>query len=549
MKKISSIIFIFLIIMTLQSCYSYDNINYNKVSYEFENLYDNYDIEEDKLNAYYIDDSDIMYMDIAEFLVSLDGFYQTAYYNKTVTMSLKEYTLFFYSSDGENILRHSMTIDWLNDTITVSSRTFFQAINSESLIDLLKHIDIDEEVIKEGKSKTFDLKKYDINIYYKDHLLLIPFTILNELFCSSNYYNIYFDGNKFYGTYYDLTSQDEKTYVDIIENSSLKNKEESDEERLFCYNQLLFTIDNFYGLKDYKKINTEEVLNNYKDRILSKDPLVYNKAYSDFFYTYLDELHTRIPIYSFYLNDHSKIETKYGDFYNEFKDSANKLVAQANDRLDTLDNSVYYKNDLAVIFFTSFKIDNSNDLNDTYEFIKKSLRDIMYHPGIKKIAFDISLNGGGVILSMYKTLSLFSDEYLKFYSADSMYDSVYNTVLRVDNNKDDSYDYLDTFKNKGYDFYIITGINTFSAANSFTSFAKDNKIAKIIGQKTGGGMCSVLPIILSDMTTIEMSSTNLELNKNQEYIEGGIDVDLKISYDNYYDYNKINELINNAYYN
>ena len=96
MKKISSIIFIFLIIMTLQSCYSYDNINYNKVSYEFENLYDNYDIEEDKLNAYYIDDSDIMYMDIAEFLVSLDGFYQTAYYNKTVTMSLKEYTLFFY---------------------------------------------------------------------------------------------------------------------------------------------------------------------------------------------------------------------------------------------------------------------------------------------------------------------------------------------------------------------------------------------------------------------------------------------------------------------
>lgn len=76
--------------------------------------------------------------------------------------------------------------------------------------------------------------------------------------------------------------------------------------------------------------------------------------------------------------------------------------------------------------------------------------------------------------------------------------------------------------NTNYKYYILTSGNSFSAANYFTSIAKDMGIATIIGQTTGGGMCSVIPLVLSDGSAITISSYNTTRNSKFGSIEYGV---------------------------
>ena len=69
---------------------------------------------------------------------------------------------------------------------------------------------------------------------------------------------------------------------------------------------------------------------------------------------------------------------------------------------------------------------------------------------------------------------------------------------------------------------------------------------KSIGQKSGGGMCSVLPVVLADTTTVEMSSTNAMytyVNNKLVFMEGGFEPDIELDYDKFYDIEYINSIL------
>ncbi|WP_429978376.1 S41 family peptidase, partial [Mycoplasmopsis bovis] len=82
---------------------------------------------------------------------------------------------------------------------------------------------------------------------------------------------------------------------------------------------------------------------------------------------------------------------------------------------------------------------------------------------------------------------------------------------------------------------ILAGVNTFSAANLLTHIAKENKFATILGNKSGGGMWSILPVVIPDGTSFKFSSNNawiswidkkIEKPKDLPYTQDGIEPDI-----------------------
>ncbi|SYV90216.1 transmembrane protein and tail specific protease [Metamycoplasma alkalescens] len=88
-------------------------------------------------------------------------------------------------------------------------------------------------------------------------------------------------------------------------------------------------------------------------------------------------------------------------------------------------------------------------------------------------------------------------------------------------------------------------MNSFSAANQLTSIVKEMGIAKIIGQKSGGGMSAIMPIVLNDGTTITISSPNNAVHgENNQEIESGIEPDIKLDYKDFYNDAAIDQALN-----
>ncbi|CRH45754.1 Uncharacterised protein [Chlamydia trachomatis] len=72
-------------------------------------------------------------------------------------------------------------------------------------------------------------------------------------------------------------------------------------------------------------------------------------------------------------------------------------------------------------------------------------------------------------------------------------------------------------------------------------------IAKIIGKKTGGGMSAIMPITLIDGTTITISSpNNAVFGETNKEIESGVEPDINLEYDDFYNDEKINEVLEKA---
>ena len=178
------------------------------------------------------------------------------------------------------------------------------------------------------------------------------------------------------------------------------------------------------------------------------------------------------------------------------------------------------------------------------------MEQIKANPLVKNIVVDLSRNGGGNGAAMYKALGFLKQQ---------VYASVKNEIMgltvtysiSVDTNLDGKYNSSDSYSN--YNWYVLTSGLTYSAANIFASVCKDQGLATVIGQKSGGGMCGVVPVVLTDGTALQMSGLSTmyvsikdykTANQKVSYIEGGIEVDSAIDYEYFYDRNYINSLIN-----
>ena len=541
--------------LSLTSCSrKEDKVSLKYEKTKFVNYSQDYEMPSEYINTYFVDDSEIRYVDATNFFNALKGFYMTSYFRVSSTYFSKNLSIFCYVNTGEKIFKTSVTFDRTNDKITVSDRYFFNLINMSVQTDYSRLISEKEATTTNEDALVFNLSDFGFNMYYINGKCLVPFSIMNTIFCSNDYYNIYYDGEKYFGVTYDISSYTKENQIQL-KTCSLNNKAQTQELREETYNHLKFVLNYYYGLKDYKNINSIELeLEPYKEGILSLDPEVNKQTYYSYFVNHLDELHTRMGAYSFYY-DPTVIATQ--DNWDLEKTSpARKKYKEVEEELKSLSTGIYndentyrVSGSTLVIYLKSFVTGTTEHINstdaykyDTYEFVKYAL-DNVSGQGIENVVLDLSQNGGGNVGALFRVLGFISDDSIEYCSHDYLFNSTLSSLIDIDIDNDGNFEDLDAYSE--YKWHVLSSYNTFSAANSFVAMSKSLG-ATIIGQKSGGGMCSVLPIILPDQTTIEISSQNAQMavvDGEYDLIEGGIEPDILIDYDKFYDIDYINSIL------
>ena len=142
---------------------------------------------------------------------------------------------------------------------------------------------------------------------------------------------------------------------------------------------------------------------------------------------------------------------------------------------------------------------------------------------------------------MIKLLGFFTDEEIPYSSLNYLNGRIISSAYKVDLKGDDSYS-KKSYAGK-YNFYIQASEYSYSAANIFTATMVNMGIATLIGNKTGGGACAIIPILMPDGTEMQISGPSqlviLKSTETFEYetVEKGVAIDPNniMPYEKYYD--------------
>ena len=556
-KNISPFILIFGLILTgcVNGFVNDNNANVTVANIPFENLSkQEYKIKNSDLKIYYIDNGTVPYVDILNFISTLDGYLDTSNIKYSINKYNNQLTLYY---NGQ----YPIIFNWEKNTIYADAAYYFiayaKSIGNSSAYSNLKSSNAFYKF--GGKGFSTDIGKYYFDILYHNDKCLIPLFFANTLFCSPNYYNVFYNGEHCYGYSGEINSLD--GYYD----NKFNGQSVSDDMRLAAVNSLLFTFDYLYGLKEDKGYS---LFKNY----INKDiySLLWSNSSSDNYLGYkqiiyglLDELHTRIDIPSYYCDPTvcKTTSADYGEFWTNY---FSRRQTQKNLRQSTLGGAipVRYSDNIAIITFDEFLsgtteqlFDENNHLKedawkyDTYYFMQYCMNDIKTHNDVEEILIDLSLNGGGAVISIFKLLGFMTDENIPYSTYDYASNSYSIYHYQVDIDGDGKY------PNDAYSQYkwnLLTSLNTFSAANTTASIFDEMRLGKIFGKKSGGGMCPIMPMVLADGTAITISSNNTiryvvnnDGNRTFYSIEHGINPDVEVEYSDFYNDSKLVEYLNN----
>ena len=412
---------------------------------------------------------------------------------------------------------------------------------------------------------------YNNERYYPLGLLDITFSDNSSLYFAYNYKHIISTRDvenyavKYYsdeGKSYSFDTQMEEMTIDA-----------SIPSYLIRYNAglFLYTMDNFYGLKNYKKVGSFASYcrrRGFYSNLFSHDGAKRVQAYSDSL-SVLDGNHTVLVSANNAWGESEFIRRRYGQgTYSRallkselttYRDSIYGSMKPEKDILYSEDGKTALFSFDSFVFGTSSQVFNDDDSiketakdYDTYFKLIDAFNTIKSKGGVDNIIIDISLNGGGVVGVLMKLLSLISKDnnsYFCFYDEASGQASIYHS--HVDSNNDGLYNAQDCYGND-FNFYLLTSDCSFSCGNAFPCFAQYEGNAKIIGQKSGGGECVVGVHYLPNSEYVYHSS-NLhigyinDLNKEFHGFENGATPDIVVDINpNFYSVENLNNFIKNA---
>lgn len=340
----------------------------------------------------------------------------------------------------------------------------------------------------------------------------------------------------------------------------------------FNYNELVFLLDSFYGLKPEHDIDSfYKFIPNMglEQKLASTDPDEFDMGLAELTLRYLDDQHSGFFAHSYLSKardqDPLEAEAALDEVTGTSTSTATKdLVLFKEHRAKYYpefgDESFPYEEvgDTAFVTFDTFLVNKHDyykkaDLKspqDTIELIAAAHKRIMRDGSpIKNVVLDLSCNdggdadaaafviawyGGGRQLGLRNTLT--GAQSVVFYAADV--------------NLDGKFDGDDTLYEKmqagELNLYCPTSSNSFSCGNLVPAALKGSGVV-LLGQTTGGGSCALLPYTTASGTSFRISGTSqISTIKNGAFcnVDTGIDPDVPITrFETFYDRPKLVDFI------
>lgn len=466
----------------------------------FYNISEVYPFDNSTITTYYFNDSQIPYISLDEYVNNI-GYYPTG----VECLDNNKYEM---KKDGNSYL---FSVNPEEEKITIGSYNFY-SIDDKEYSMLPEYSDnlrmTSNENRDNAKEDVIDISKYNLYIEEVDGKAVIPFHVVSAIFSMESYYFVNYFGTSYSGISYD----DSYHEFDTTPTMKLTN-----EYMTYNYNILDFVFNELYGLNGYFDFNVSDKLAEFKTEIM--DPKKSSHGVKRFIES-LEDLHSWIDDYDHY----NGYNITYSDIekskrWQESKD----IYVTCNTQYIDNEYSEYVElnSDTALITFNSFFV---NQYRGADLFIRESMEKAL-NKGIKNIVFNVTTNGGGDTFSLAKILGLMTNDDIVFEFKNTKTGLISQEIFKCDADFDGSYDDLDAYD---FNYYILCSGYTFSCANDFVNYCKEKKMAKIIGQKSGGGGCSIAPFTTPLCMTLCISSLCGLYDDNNNLIELGIDVDYEI---------------------
>ena len=525
-----------------------------------------------KIPLYYMNGSDVPYFEITDMVSSLETIVKgcgkpdfelkvekdgnrvtlTRENNYFVTLDFDKDTVFFWDYDGFFTSSSTKTLlDLILPIYETSDFTF-----------MLKTVGSTERT---GNTVTLDAGSYEIDFVRKGDKYYIPVQTFSDIFLSGfgagvTLYNthsliIYLEGmDPLYN--HDTGKYTKLGQVYYGKDGKYATGKVSETMSEFSVNEFCFAMDTLYGLKKEHNINSfKEVivqrdtgLNMYSTNAKKIDRELWNLIYQN-----VDDIHSRYALSSYASGaDYKwKLNEKYGqgyarDFIFAFDEELKEFRKKYNPDLKIYEEY----GDTAYITFDGFDFDIANigDLfgdelgksnnitldrvHDTIGLISYSVQQILRKDSpIKNVVLDLSLNGGGAVDAAAYVVAAFLGK-ASFSVENALSGSRITNDYMCDINFDTKFDKNETLAGKGLNLYCLTTKASFSCGNLVPCIFKEDPHVSIIGQKSGGGACTVGTISTATGTVLDISSnTRLSYIKNGSFynVDQGAEPDFTIS--------------------
>ncbi len=460
-----------------------------------------------EISFYYFEEKyGIPYVNIEEFINVLLGIIDDSIQVEVNDNVVKVYVLYYYTEDEkaeygitEDSFEAYVTFDFDTTIVSAPNIDALDYFSGETTTDFSEGLTVVSSTSEDEPEFTIDLGSYGFCFYTvtdgEDTIYTIPVSIAN-LFLSGSMYDVVANGYHLYGIdSYQLG--DTEDYSAAVVQNDLITDEMITESKAF----LAMAFDNFYGLKDYKGI---ESFTTYMGDYFGSSKSFEYKLSS--FVDSLCDLHTGIieygqnnPYYDYY--DIVDYPTYIYDYFYDYYGTPASLSAA------TISWESY--EDMAYINITEFSTDFKEKLDTVMAEVAE------FDP--EYVVIDLSANGGGVIAGVLQLLNYMTNENI----------SLYTTTMGADSSSTYS---VEGDKALDAEFFLVTSAATYSAANLTVAIAKEMGIARTIGSQSGGGACAVKVLVLPNGAMMQISS-NMNLTfSDYTTVEEGIATDYNYSF-------------------
>jgi hypothetical protein len=412
-------------------------------------------------------------------------------------------------------------------------------------------------------SVTFDLKKYGIDLRGDAQTVYVPLSTLSDMYSDLDGKHVFFNGEKIILTDFETMPAkiDEAFFMKPYETA-----ERPADLAAYSYSELCFAIDHFYGRPGRNEIDhniqekgLDQALSE-KHRTLLKSTKMDEYIFGmEYLAVLLDDgSHTRIsPIQigsvvgitdadllgQFAAKFVTPFTADYSDEVAAVKENLNRddgseLAAQARQQLLDTDTYIKIGNTMYCIFDDFGPIDSDGwtafykgtgplptynpefrgDICGLVEALDKAAAD----PEVKNFVLDMTCNNGGELGVLQAITALLAGKTAVTYENVLTKQRVVNDV-QVDANFDRLFDDNDMKpRHPELNIAIMTSHYAYSSGNLLPSQMKDFGFL-IIGEKTGGGSCSIQRMCTAEGFCYQISSARARLiNKNGENIDRGV---------------------------